>query len=267
MFLGLTVQGHRGCAARHPENSIEGVCAALAAGAFAVEIDVHLTADEGLVVLHDDTIAPPGYRVERALEVDAHPLEALEGVFFGDGRDLRFAHLDRSTFPVQVPSLHTLLAHPSILKNKINIELKGDRRQRNSAYADALADCLDNDVPYRIKSFDRVLLQTVYRRLPLPCYHYLIPEEATGDPDLLPELAEMPWLQGVCMHWSQVSASTVARFGERGLHVSVYTVNDFDVLRKVYRDGVRDVLSDDPAAMIDQLVFHNGDANPSDGLT
>ncbi len=267
MFRDLAVQGHRGCAARYPENSIEGVCAALAAGAFAVEIDVQLTADEQLVVLHDEVIAAPGYAVDSALTVAEHPLEALEGIFFGDGRDPRFAHLDRSTFPVQVPSLQTLLAHPSIPIHKINIELKGDGQRRNAAYADALANCLRDRVPYRIKSFDRELLQAVYRRLPLPCYHYLIPEEVTGDPNAVPELAEMPWLEGVCMHWSQVNAHTVARFGEHGLHVSVYTVNDFDLLRKVYRMGVRDILTDDPPAMFDQLVFHNRDSNASEKLT
>jgi glycerophosphoryl diester phosphodiesterase len=267
MFLDLKVQGHRGCAARHPENSIEGVCAALAAGAFAVEIDVHLTADDQLVVLHDEVITPPGYAIEAPLTVAEHPLHRLEGQFFGDGRDARFAHLDASTYPVQVPSLHSLLAHPSIPINKINIELKSDRRRRNRAYADAVANCLSNRMPFRVKSFDSDLLQAVQRRLPLPCYHYLIPETVLGDPGALPELEAMPWLEGVCMHWSQVDANTVARFSERGLHVSVYTVNLFDEAEKVYRLGVRDILSDNPSAMIDQLVFHNGDANPSDGLT
>lgn len=267
MFPDLKVQGHRGCAARHPENSIEGVCAALAAGAFAVEIDAQLTCDELLVVLHDEVITPPGYAIEQPLTVAEQPLHRLEGCFFGDGRDARFAHLDPLTYPVQVPSLHTLLAHPSIPINKINIELKSDCRKRNPAYADAVAECLSTRTPFRIKSFDSDLLRAVYQRLPLPCYHYLIPETVLGDPSVLPELKAMPWLEGVCMHWSQVDAHTVERFAQLHLHVSVYTVNFFHVAQKVYRLGVRDILTDDPAAMIDQLVFHNGDANPSDGLT
>ena len=47
------VIGHRGFRARYPENGVEGVRAALAAGADGVEVDVRPTAD-GLWVCHHD---------------------------------------------------------------------------------------------------------------------------------------------------------------------------------------------------------------------
>lgn len=51
---------HRGYPALYPENTREGVHAALAGGALHVEFDVHLSADGVPVVIHDDTLQRTG---------------------------------------------------------------------------------------------------------------------------------------------------------------------------------------------------------------
>jgi len=48
---------HRGWPDRHPENSLDGMRAVLAAGARFVEFDVQLTADGHAVVIHDDALS------------------------------------------------------------------------------------------------------------------------------------------------------------------------------------------------------------------
>lgn len=53
---GIRVIGHRGAAGAAPENTVVGIEHALAAGAEAVEVDVHLSSDGHLVVIHDDTL-------------------------------------------------------------------------------------------------------------------------------------------------------------------------------------------------------------------
>ena len=47
------VIGHRGNRAYAPENTIESFAQAVAAGADAIELDVHLSADGVAVVIHD----------------------------------------------------------------------------------------------------------------------------------------------------------------------------------------------------------------------
>jgi glycerophosphoryl diester phosphodiesterase len=47
---------HRGCSATHPENTLAAFNAAIAAGAHMVELDVNLSADRRLVVIHDPTV-------------------------------------------------------------------------------------------------------------------------------------------------------------------------------------------------------------------
>ncbi|GAB4011947.1 MAG: glycerophosphodiester phosphodiesterase [Bdellovibrio sp.] len=48
--------GHRGAKDEYPENTLKGINFALEQGCPAVEIDIHLSKDGELVVIHDDTI-------------------------------------------------------------------------------------------------------------------------------------------------------------------------------------------------------------------
>jgi glycerophosphoryl diester phosphodiesterase len=50
------VVGHRGAAAHAPENTMESYRLAVEMGADAIELDVHLTQDRQLAVIHDDTL-------------------------------------------------------------------------------------------------------------------------------------------------------------------------------------------------------------------
>jgi len=51
-------QGHRGARALRPENTLPGLAYALALGVDAIEFDVTLTADGGLVLTHDLVVSP-----------------------------------------------------------------------------------------------------------------------------------------------------------------------------------------------------------------
>lgn len=53
----MKVVGHRGWAARFPENALEGVWAALDAGAAGVEVDLRVSADGAGFLMHDDDTA------------------------------------------------------------------------------------------------------------------------------------------------------------------------------------------------------------------
>jgi glycerophosphoryl diester phosphodiesterase len=50
------VVGHRGASAHAPENTLEAFRLGVEMGADAIELDVHLTADGQLAVIHDDTL-------------------------------------------------------------------------------------------------------------------------------------------------------------------------------------------------------------------
>ncbi len=52
----MHIMGHRGAPAYEPENTLRSIRAALAMGVAAVEVDVQLTKDGELAVIHDDTV-------------------------------------------------------------------------------------------------------------------------------------------------------------------------------------------------------------------
>ena len=53
----MLVVGHRGAPSRAPENTLASFQAALAIGVDAIELDVHLSRDGHLVVIHDENLA------------------------------------------------------------------------------------------------------------------------------------------------------------------------------------------------------------------
>ena len=52
----VKIMGHRGASAYEPENTLRSFRRALEMGAAAVELDVHLTRDGRLAVIHDETV-------------------------------------------------------------------------------------------------------------------------------------------------------------------------------------------------------------------
>ena len=52
----MNIYAHRGLSATHPENTLAAFQAALDAGVYGVELDIHLSADGVPVVIHDDLL-------------------------------------------------------------------------------------------------------------------------------------------------------------------------------------------------------------------
>ena len=52
----VKIIGHRGCRGEEPENTILGISKAISNNVNGIEIDVHLTKDNELVVIHDDSL-------------------------------------------------------------------------------------------------------------------------------------------------------------------------------------------------------------------
>jgi glycerophosphoryl diester phosphodiesterase len=50
------IVAHRGASARAPENTMEAFRLGVEVGADAIELDVHLTSDGQLAVIHDETL-------------------------------------------------------------------------------------------------------------------------------------------------------------------------------------------------------------------
>lgn len=54
--MNSKILGHRGAKGEKPENTLKGIQYAIDCGVKAIEIDVHKSKDEKLIVIHDDTL-------------------------------------------------------------------------------------------------------------------------------------------------------------------------------------------------------------------
>lgn len=142
---------HRGNSAHYPENTLTAFNRALAAGMDMLELDVQLTRDAQLVVIHDAsldrTTSGTGYIWDRTLS-EIRALDA--GSWFGE----RFANL-------QVPTLDEVLE--SFPQAYINIELKPSPTDDADILTRRVLHCIrDHRATHRVllSSFDHVRLHT-----------------------------------------------------------------------------------------------------------
>lgn len=128
------VIGHRGAAGLAPENTLIGIERGLAEGSDWIEIDVQLTADGHLVLMHDPTVERTTNGSGRVEEMTLAQIKTLDAGY-------RFTADGGSTYPyrgmgIEVPTLEeVLLAFPAA---RFVVEVKGD----NVKAAEALADVL-----------------------------------------------------------------------------------------------------------------------------
>lgn len=258
----LIVQGHRGCRAKRPENSIEGVKEAFLLGAFAVEVDVRPTADRHFAIVHDPVVGPPYYlspKGEDAKRVVHTPSSSVQRISFG--------HVCAEGFSQQklrmttIPLLQKLLNEPGLLKRRLNLELKNDAPDGGveldpdtyiRRFCAEIEDVKPTAIVWRIKSFDHELIRRLREvRLNWPL-HYLAEEPTQIDNAL--RLHPV----GLSVRADLVNESLVARCAEENVHLSVWTVNSRSQARRLFQLGVRDFVSDDPAVLLEELVPERG---------
>ncbi|MEZ4836651.1 MAG: glycerophosphodiester phosphodiesterase family protein [Caldilineaceae bacterium] len=109
-LANFDVQGHRGARGLKPENTLPAFETALDLGVDTLELDLHLTADDVVVIWHDDTVSADKCRLDPAWVNPNAPDPALAPESERMIRRLTFAQLqeyrcdlnpDEDTFPEQ----------------------------------------------------------------------------------------------------------------------------------------------------------------------
>jgi glycerophosphoryl diester phosphodiesterase len=151
------VVAHRGASAQAPENTMEAFRLGVEAGADAIELDVHLTADGQLAVIHDDTLDRTTDRTGRVAELTMDQIrEADAGATFARPGDAGLAYAGEG---LRVPTLPEVLAW---LPEEIGLVVEVKAR----AAADAVVEALRGQ-PVRegdrlaVISFDEATIERV----------------------------------------------------------------------------------------------------------
>jgi len=237
---------HRGGAGLAPENTLAAFNEGLEQGADHLELDIHLSKDGQLVVMHDAALERTTNGRGEISDFSAAELAALDASAKYKGPN--------PPGPQPVPTLEQVL---SLAKGRAGVQIEIKLRTDKSRYAgieaklvemlrahDMLADVV-------VLSFDFPTLLEIKRIEPslktcaLISTAYLQDIGAGGPQKVAEEIAALgAEYVGVNQTW--LSDALFAALRERGLQVGVWTVDDPEEMRKFAAMGVAFITSNRP---------------------
>lgn len=232
---------HRGAAGTRPELTQPAFARALEFGVDMIELDVHLTRDQRLVVLHDREL---GRTVQGEGAVREHSLAELCALDAGSWFALEYAG-------TCVPSLDEVLELTEG-KAALNVEIKSSAPDWD-ATAEVLTELLIEKGRLGstiVSSFEMGALRAMRERSPQARLGVLW-HNADLDPMWL--LAEGLEARSIHPLWSLVDAALVKEAHERGCEVIAWTVNEPEHIARLAELGVDGIISDYPERLAEIL--------------
>lgn len=218
--------GHRGAKGHAPENTLISFQTAMDMGVDGIEIDVHLTSDNHLVVIHDDT-----------LDRTTSGTGLINSFTLSELKALRIDNLH------EIPTLEEVL---DLIDKKIfiNIELKG----KNTAkpVVDVIESYLNdkkwNYNHFLVSSFDWIALQEV---------RSLNPNVAIGvltqtDLGLAIGFADCIQAKSIHPYFHLLTRENTALMQQKRFQVFPWTVNELEDIQKIKYFQVDGIISDFP---------------------
>ncbi len=243
----LIAVAHRGAAGTAPENTLAAIDEGHRLGAETVEIDVQLTSDEEIVLMHDTTLERTTDVTEvfpdRApYDVGDFTLEEIERLDAGSAFDQEFAGepvptLREALDRLQEHEMNLLLEvkEPSLypgIEHQISVELA-----RSPYWLVPNAP----DEPHRlvVQSFDWE--STEHSKSLLPSVPHGLLGQVPKD-----RIADYDWAQMINPDHESIDADYVAAVQSAGLEIMPYTINEADGMWHVLEMGVDGFITDFP---------------------
>ncbi|MFE9674004.1 glycerophosphodiester phosphodiesterase [Streptomyces sp. NPDC006259] len=229
--MNLLTIGHRGVMGVEPENTLRSFVAAERAGLDAVELDLHLSKDGALVVMHD---ADVDRTTDGSGPIADHTLAELRALDAGQGE--------------RVPVFEEVLAAVSV---PLQAEIKDVQAAR------ALAEVmLEGNLVERVEvsSFHDEAVAEIARLVPgartalISSLHHPRPDSTAGTPAGL-DIVERAVAVGagtVCLNLRRLTLETVEAARGHDLRIIGWVVNTADQLRLVRAFGLDGATTDRP---------------------
>ena len=234
MILLTLIFGHRGSKGTHPENTMPSFMEAARVKADGIELDVQLTKDEEVVIIHDDkvdrTTDGKGYVRDYTLS-EIKKLNA--GYKFKEGK-----------FYAEIPTLDEFLHWFKTTNMICNIELKTYDVSKFTLEKKVL-DLVRN---YQLE--DRIIFSS-FNHYSIVYLHQWAPEIETAP--LFMEGIYMPWVyaksirsKGIHPHYKVCPEKLVIESQKNGIAVRPFTVNAIKDLERYFRVQTAAVFTDYP---------------------
>ena len=233
-----TIVGHRGARGEAPENTAAGFQVALEAGVTEIELDVRLSRDGHLIVVHDANVTRTTGERGKAHHYTLSQLEVLDA-----RRNTPGWHS-----PMGIPSLREVvdLCGPSM---RFQFEVKGADRAILHRLAHQLVDFINQR-----QMNDRVVVTSSHtgflRMLGTMTAHIergYVAEYRYQQPTRRAVALGCTWLMP---RHTLVTPALMRRARRRNLKVSTWTVNDLTRAERMVELGVDGIITDFPTSFI-----------------
>jgi glycerophosphoryl diester phosphodiesterase len=220
---------HRGASGTFPENTLSAFRAAIDAGADMCELDVQLTRDGAVVVIHDDTVDRTTDGKGEVAELTLAELKQLDaGARFKDGtlKDERIPTLDE-VFGVTAG------------RCGLNIELKAGGLEHQVAQTMQARGAFKDSI---VSSFEWEYLKKIQQ------LHFNVRIALLADDkpvDLMMNAVAMR-AHAINPRWDMVTADLCKAAHERGLKVYTWTVDADARMRALIECGVDGIMTNFP---------------------
>lgn len=220
MLKNFEVQAHRGASKTAKENTLEAFLKAQQIGCDSIEMDLHLTSDGEVVVMHD---------------------------FLWQGKPI----IQQTSLQGQFLLLKTVFQalKPTII---LDLELKRDPAHPDwsaapKVFVHHLVQLVHSEWkgPVRVRSFDSLLLQELKLQAPKLERVALVEDGASWESAV--SSTDPQW---IAPYYRSVNAERVKWAHSKGLKVMPYTVNDPATWKTLLSLGVDGITTDDPAALM-----------------
>jgi glycerophosphoryl diester phosphodiesterase len=253
---------HRGVSARAPENTLEAFRVAVEAGAGGLELDVHMTLDKEIVVIHDATVDRTTNGSGAVAEMTLDELRSFDAGY-------RFSLDGGRTHPyrgrgLRVPTLAEIYEEfPSV---SVNMEIK----EGQPGIEERVMEVIRGDEERTLVASNHHAVMRRFRRVSGGRVSTGASRLEIGAFYLLSRL-RLGWLARPGYEALQVPVEhqgitlVTPRFLEaahsRGVRVDVWTINDPGEMSRLLDLGVDVLMTDDPGTLADLLEERRGAAS------
>lgn len=225
---------HRGYSALNPENTLKAFVEAEKAGADGVELDVQMTKDGELVVIHDE-------KIDRTTDGTGY----VKDLTYNELKKYNAGHKFKKWFQkTTIPTLQEVFEWMTSNNLHCNIELKNGI----IPYIGMEEKVIDLIRRYRLS--DRIIISS-FNHYSIVYSYRLAPEIETAP--LLSESLYMPWIyaqsiqaRGIHPKYFRGLEDIFKQSIANGIAVRPYTVNKDPALKRLFALGCSAVITDDP---------------------
>ncbi|WP_226687760.1 glycerophosphodiester phosphodiesterase [Stutzerimonas stutzeri] len=234
------IYGHRGAKGEAPENTLVSFEQCLQHGVRRCELDLHLSRDGELMVIHDPTLKRTTGRRGKVVQHDAGELVNYDARKGGPGWKT----------PCPIPRLSELFEKCDF--EHWQLEVKSASRVRAARTVLAIKELAEQH-----RLLDRITVTSSSREV-LRALNRLAPEISRG------LVAEYNWLDPLkvarqygcsllALKWTLCTPERLEKARKQGLHVSVWTVNEPALMRRLADFGVDSLITDYPGLAVSTL--------------